>query len=165
VIREEKLVSGSSDATEALAERLGAACQGGEVVVLTGELGAGKTCFVRGLARGLGGDPRAVRSPSFTLLHSYAGRRTLHHFDVYFTTRYEDLERADLAASLAAGDVAVVEWGERFAKELPPDRVELHLLHVDPATRELVVRPTGPRAAALVEAALGQGLPPGLRRA
>ncbi len=159
------LVSSSSDATEALAQRFGAACAGGEVVVLSGELGAGKTCFVRGLARGLGGDPNAVRSPSFTLLHSYAGRRTLHHFDVYFTTRYEDLERADLAECLAAGDVAVVEWGERFAKQLPADRVELLLRHVDPTTRELVVRPTGPRAAALVEAALGGGLPPGLRRA
>src|SRR6185295_173517 len=85
-----------AEQTEALAQRLGAACEGGELAILSGELGAGKTCFVRGLARGLGCDAAAVRSPSFTLLNAYAGRRTLNHFDVYFTTAIIDLQRSGL---------------------------------------------------------------------
>lgn len=149
-----ELTSSASEETEALAQRIGAACRGGELVLLTGELGAGKTCFVRGLARGLGADPGAVRSPSFTLCQSYAGRRVLHHFDVYFTGAFEDLERAGLRESLAAGDVAVVEWGERFAAHLPADRLEVELLHVDPTTRRLHLRATGPLGNSLLDAGL-----------
>ncbi len=145
-----ELTTQSADQTEALAERLGAACVGGELIVLTGELGAGKTCFVRGLTRGLGGDPRAVRSPSFSLLHSYAGRRTLHHFDVYFTPAADDLVRAGLVESLAHGDVVVLEWGERFARELPADRLEVELFHVAPEVRRIVLRAAGPGASALL---------------
>ena len=135
-----------AEQTEELAERLGAACEGGELVVLTGELGSGKTCFVRGLARGLGCDPAAVRSPSFTLLHAYAGRRTLHHFDVYFTTAAIDLRRSGLDEALAAGGVAALEWGERFATELPPDRLEVELAHLSPESRRLRLSPVGPGA-------------------
>lgn len=142
------------DATEALAERIGAACGGGELLLLSGELGAGKTCFVRGLARGLGADPRAVRSPSFTLLHSYAGRCTLHHYDVYFTTALEDLVRSGLAEELAAGAVAVLEWGERFARQLPADHLAVELLHVDPETRRLRFSAGGERSRRLLEAVL-----------
>jgi tRNA threonylcarbamoyladenosine biosynthesis protein TsaE len=128
--------------------------------VLTGELGAGKTCFVRGLARGLGCDPKAVRSPSFTLLLSYGGRHTLRHFDAYFTTSAIDLERAGLGEALAAGDVVAVEWGERFGKELPADRLEVELRHgtaAAPEHRELTFTPRGPRGSELLELALPPG--------
>ncbi len=151
---EHETITHSAEATELLAQRLGAACHGGELLVLTGELGAGKTCFVRGLARGLGADPRAVRSPSFTLLHSYGGRRTLHHYDVYFTRSFEDLTRSGLVEALAAGDVAVLEWGERFARELPADRLELQLDHVDPETRRLRFVAAGARSRELLSAVL-----------
>ena len=69
--------------TLAVAEELAAGFRGGEVVLLSGELGAGKTVFVRGLARGLGADPDEVSSPTFVLLTSYPGRLTLHHADLY----------------------------------------------------------------------------------
>jgi tRNA threonylcarbamoyladenosine biosynthesis protein TsaE len=151
----------SPDATEALAAAIGAACRGGELLLLRGELGAGKTCFVRGLARGLGCDARAVRSPSFTLLSSYAGRATLHHYDVYFTKAVVDLERAGLFQSLAAGDVAAVEWGERFARELPSDRLEVELAHLAPERRRLTLRPTGPRAEALLQRVFAPAALPG----
>ena len=142
----------SADATESLAEQLGAACRGGELLLLSGELGAGKTCFVRGLARGLGADPRAVRSPSFTLMQSYAARRnvTLHHYDVYFTSALADLERAGLFESLAAGDVAAIEWGDRFAATLPPDRLEITLRHRGVERRQIRLFASGPRATALL---------------
>ena len=151
---ESERITTSAETTEALAAAFGASCHGGELVVLTGELGAGKTCFVRGFVRGCGGDSRAVKSPSFTLLHSYGGRRTVHHFDVYFTKSFEDLVRADLLPVLAAGEVALIEWGERFARELPVDRLEIELTHVDPQTRRLRFRGAGTRAVAWLEAAL-----------
>lgn len=147
-----------ADETERLAQRLGGACRGGELFVLSGELGSGKTCFVRGLARGLGCDAGAVRSPSFTLLFSYAGRLALHHYDVYFTAVPIDLERAGLAESLAAGDVAAVEWGERLASTLPADRVVVALEHVAESVRRVRVQAAGPRARELlVRAGLGAG--------
>ena len=153
-----ELTTESAEATEALAERIGAACAGGELLVLTGELGAGKTCFVRGLARGLGCDAGAVRSPSFTLLASYAGRRTLRHFDVYFTQAAVDLARAGLDEAVQAGEVVALEWGERFSEQLPQDRLEVALFHsedaITPERRRLVLSARGPRAAALLARAL-----------
>ncbi|MCI4354658.1 MAG: tRNA (adenosine(37)-N6)-threonylcarbamoyltransferase complex ATPase subunit type 1 TsaE, partial [Thermoplasmata archaeon] len=73
----------SEEETEALAAMIGEQFRGGEVVLLTGELGAGKTAFVRGLARGVGADPEEVASPTFVLLTRYPGRLTLHHVDLY----------------------------------------------------------------------------------
>ena len=158
-----ELTTGSAAETEALAARIGAACRGGELLVLTGELGAGKTCFVRGLARGLGCDPAAVRSPSFTLLASYAGRRTLRHFDVYFTQTAVDLERAELGEALAAGDVVALEWGERFLEQLPADRLEVELRHLDVERRALALKARGEGATRLLVAALPPD-PPGAAR-
>lgn len=122
--------------------------------MLTGELGAGKTCFVRGFVRGAGGEAGEVRSPSFTLLHTYGGTRTVHHFDVYFTPNFEDLRRADLFPVLAAGDVALLEWGERFAAQLPADRLTVTLEHVAPEVRRVSLLAGGPRTAAWLERAL-----------
>jgi tRNA threonylcarbamoyladenosine biosynthesis protein TsaE len=113
---------------------------------------------VRGLARGLGCDPAAVRSPSFTLLQQYAGRRTLNHFDVYFTTALADLERSGLDEALASGQVAAIEWGERFAAGLPKDRLEVRFEHVSPEVRRILFLPGGPSAAKWLARAR---LPPG----
>ena len=79
--------------TEALAAELAGAFRGGEVVLLSGELGAGKTVFVRGLARGVGADPEEVASPTFVLLTRYRGRLTLHHADLYRLAGGGDGER------------------------------------------------------------------------
>lgn len=113
---------------------------------------------MRGLARGLGCDAAAVRSPSFTLLQQYAGRRTLNHFDVYFTKAIADLERSGLDEALAGGQVVAIEWGERFARELPPDRLEVRFDHVSPEARRIAFLPGGPAAAKWLARA---GLPPG----
>ena len=118
---------------------------------------------MRGLARGLGCDAGAVRSPSFTLLQRYEGstgregRRTLHHYDVYFTTALEDLERAGLAEALAAGDVVAIEWGERFGNRLPADRLEVAMRHVSPEERALILTAKGPAAGRLLERAVPNG--------
>ena len=78
-----ELVSHGEAETAEVAREIAAGFRGGEVVLLTGELGAGKTAFVRGLARGLGADPDEVASPTFVLLTAYPGRLTLHHADLY----------------------------------------------------------------------------------
>ena len=150
-----EITTGSLEDTEAVAERLGRACQGGELLVLSGELGAGKTAFVRGLARGLGCGPGAVRSPSYTLHHRHAGRLTLNHFDVYFTDTSEDLERSDLRALLEAGEVVAMEWGERFEQDLPSGALRVELLHTgEPEERRLRITGRAPSAQRLL-AALG----------
>ena len=101
--------------TEALAAELGAAFRGGEVVLLSGELGAGKTVFVRGLARGLGADPEEVASPTFVILTSYPGRLTLHHADLYRLGGGGDDLELGLEELPGPRGVLAVEWAERLS--------------------------------------------------
>jgi tRNA threonylcarbamoyladenosine biosynthesis protein TsaE len=136
--------SRSPEETERIGERLAATLRGGESIGLVGELGAGKTCLVRGLARGLGVEPAAVYSPSFTLAAEYAGRLPLHHLDLF---RLGDPVTADEAREIGLDDylgstgVTVIEWASRLADE-PLDlviRVEVgdgnrRTLHFAPAT-------------------------------
>ena len=95
-------------------ERLGAGFRGGEVVLLSGELGAGKTAFVRGLARGLGGRPDDVASPTFVLLTSYPARLTLHHADLYRLRGDGDERELGLEELPGPEGVLAVEWAERL---------------------------------------------------
>lgn len=143
----------SPEQTVLLGAQLGAACEGGEVLVLTGDLGAGKTQLVRGLARGLGCEERSVRSPSYSLCHHYPGRLALNHFDVYFTEAAEDLERNELFAACERGEVVAVEWGERFSEALPEDCVRIWLFHEGEQTRCIRLEAAGPRSQRLLAAA------------
>ncbi len=107
------ITSRSERETEAAATRLATSLRPGDVVLLLGPLGAGKTAFVRGLAVGLGVDPADVSSPTFTLVQEYRGRLTLQHADLY---RLNSTEAADLALDdLLTGDsLLAVEWAERW---------------------------------------------------
>ncbi|MFN2581208.1 MAG: tRNA (adenosine(37)-N6)-threonylcarbamoyltransferase complex ATPase subunit type 1 TsaE [Candidatus Dormibacteria bacterium] len=98
--------------TLALGERIGRVLEPGDLIVLTGPLGAGKTVMVRGIAVGTGADPRTVRSPTFVFHHVYPGAGlTLHHLDLYRLGANADHRFLDIAALLEEGG-AVVEWGE-----------------------------------------------------
>jgi tRNA threonylcarbamoyladenosine biosynthesis protein TsaE len=102
-----------------VAARLAAALAPGAVILLSGELGAGKTVFVRGLADGLGIDPDAVTSPTFTLVHEYRGGRVpLVHVDLYRLDR-ADLDDVGLDAELAASGVLAIEWADRLIRTPP----------------------------------------------
>ena len=107
------IVTDTEEETSAAGERLAARIRPGDVVLLYGDLGAGKTAFVRGLARGLGASPDDVSSPTFTLVQEYHGRVTLHHVDLY---RLKPIEVDDLGLDeLTSGPVVVaVEWAERW---------------------------------------------------
>lgn len=129
-------LSHSPAATEALGADLGRALGAGAVIALRGELGSGKTAFVRGLARGLDCvDP--VTSPTFTLMHEYRGRLTLCHFDAWMSGREGLFLEGGGAEFLGGAGVAVVEWAERVERWLPLPRIELGLSHRDPTTRLL----------------------------
>ncbi len=111
-------VTRSVEETEALAADLATRLTPGDVVLLSGDLGAGKTAFVRGLARGLGIDPEEVSSPTFALVHEYGGGRlTLFHVDLY---RLDGAASADLGLEemSAGGGVLAVEWPERLDHEI-----------------------------------------------
>ncbi|MEW6319874.1 MAG: tRNA (adenosine(37)-N6)-threonylcarbamoyltransferase complex ATPase subunit type 1 TsaE [Acidobacteriota bacterium] len=105
--------------TRGVARRLAASLPAGAAVLLSGDLGAGKTVFVRGLAEGLGIDPGEVTSPTFTLVHEYAGGRLpLVHVDLYRLDR-ADLDEIGLDPDLAARGVIAVEWPERLVRPVP----------------------------------------------
>jgi tRNA threonylcarbamoyladenosine biosynthesis protein TsaE len=107
-------VSHSEAETAEVASRIATGFGGGEVVLLTGELGAGKTAFVRGLARGLGADPDEVASPTFVLLTAYPGRLTLHHADLYRLRGDGDERELGLEELPGPAGVLAVEWAERL---------------------------------------------------
>ena len=110
--------SRSESETRAIAAALAPSLAPGAVVLLSGDLGAGKTAFVRGLAEGLGIDPDEVTSPTFTLVHEYrGGRLPLIHVDLYRLDRAE-LDEIGLDQDLAAKGVTAVEWSDRLARSI-----------------------------------------------
>ncbi|MFQ5515394.1 MAG: tRNA (adenosine(37)-N6)-threonylcarbamoyltransferase complex ATPase subunit type 1 TsaE [Myxococcota bacterium] len=133
--------------TRGVGEQIGRELRGGDVVALSGELGAGKTCFTQGLARGLGVDSRIpITSPSFTLVGEYPGRLALRHADFYRVESYARLEDAGFEELLAPDGVLVVEWAERFPEALPPDRIELRLEVIGAEERRITLMARGERA-------------------
>ena len=120
-----EVLTNSEEETTAIGESLGASLRQGNVVLLYGELGAGKTAFVRGLALGLGASPDDVSSPTFTLIQEYPGRVTLYHVDLY---RLEPKEIPDLGLDdLVLGDgVVAIEWADRWPGR-PNDVIEVRI--------------------------------------
>lgn len=111
----------SAEETERLGQRLGETLRGGEVVAYLGELGAGKTAFTRGLARGLGISMR-VTSPTYTIVNEYTGGRLpLFHFDMYRLGSEEELFDIGWEDYLTRGGVCAVEWSERVDDAMPAD--------------------------------------------
>ena len=121
----ESIITQSEDETSAAGARLGEQLRAGDVVLLYGDLGAGKTAFVRGLARGVGAPADDVSSPTFTLVQEYHGRVALYHVDLY---RLEPKEVDDLGLEeLVLGDgVVAIEWAERWTGR-PDDVYEVRL--------------------------------------
>ena len=120
-------VSTSPDSTKQLAATLAPYLQPNDVIVLTGGLGAGKTQFVQGVARGLGITALVV-SPTFNLVLEYeGGRLPLYHFDWYRLTESAQLEDIGYFDLVEAGGVSLIEWGERFPRELPYGYLEVEI--------------------------------------
>lgn len=135
-------LSTSPEATEALGAALGRALVERACVALDGDLGAGKTCFVRGLARGLDVKDE-VSSPTYALLQSYPGRLELHHLDAWMEGRERNFLLDGGVEWVTSHGVTVVEWAERVADVLPTPRVHVALTVVDDTTRRLEFRVVG----------------------
>jgi tRNA threonylcarbamoyladenosine biosynthesis protein TsaE len=135
-VSEHSLVTHSEQETADAARTLAGTLRSGEVILLSGNLGAGKTAFVRGLAAGLEIDPEDVSSPTFTLVHEYrGGRLTLYHADLYRLDKVatEDLGLEEMGVS---DGVLAIEWPDRLAHSLPGAR-EVRIEIVDENTRRI----------------------------
>lgn len=133
-----EILTASEEDTSAAGARLGESLRAGDVVLLFGDLGAGKTAFVRGLAEGLGAPGDEVSSPTFTIVQEYAGRVTLYHVDLY---RLEEREVDDLGLEeLVLGDgVVAIEWAERW-RGRPDDAIEVRIEDAGEDVRRISVK-------------------------
>ena len=118
--------------------KLGKLVQGGEIIGLVGELGSGKTAFVRGFAEGIGvGKEAWVRSPTFTLINEYSGRMPVFHIDLYRVAKPEEQAGLNLREYLYGDGVSLVEWFEYLPAEEVDEYLEISLTHLGGAKREL----------------------------
>ena len=147
--------SKSVNDTLRLGRSIGRHLAGGEVVALYGDLGTGKTTFVRGIAAGIGAKPRAVTSPTFVLIHEYHGRLILAHADLYRLEDGEDMRHLGVEDYFNEHTVVAVEWAERGSAHLPPDRLDVWLTHAHRDTRSIRMRASGPLSRRLLASVLG----------
>lgn len=132
-------ISNSPCDTQKIARELAAQFKGGEVVAFYGDLGLGKTCFVKGLAEGLGytGD---VSSPTFAIINEYlGGRLNLYHFDMYRVTGWDDLYSTGYFEYMEAGGVLAIEWSENIENALPEDVIKVTIRRIDENSREIKI--------------------------
>ena len=135
----ETVTTASARETEAVGERLGRSLEPGDVVALTGELGAGKTCFVQGLVRGLGVRTQAT-SPTFVLINEYRGRLPVHHVDAFRTASLAELMDLGLPELFDEEGVTVIEWADRLVPLLPARTIHVEIAGVGDEPRQITVR-------------------------
>lgn len=148
----------SAEETRALGAKLGALLRPGDFVGLVGDLGAGKTELVRGIADGAGVDRSQVASPTFAIVYPYEGRDlTLFHADLYRVADFDELYATGFVDLVGSGGAVVVEWIDRIWEAAPEDALIVTLTPADddPDRRTLHARAHGERSAALLRAWLG----------
>lgn len=133
----QKFISNSEQQTEEIAQGLADTLNGDEVIAMFGGLGAGKTAFTRGLARGLGIDD-GVSSPTFALVHEYNGRFILYHFDMYRISGFDDLYSTGFFDYLGNG-VMIIEWSENIEAFLPSERITVRIRKLSDSQREITI--------------------------
>jgi tRNA threonylcarbamoyladenosine biosynthesis protein TsaE len=144
-----ELVSHSPEETQKLGQRLGEIAQPGDVFLLVGDLGSGKTCLTQGIAWGLGIKEYAL-SPSFVIIRELYGRLPLYHIDLYRLDRIEESMDLGLDDYLYGRGVCVVEWAEKALSLMPQERLLIRLDYLSDTERRLRVEATGRRYAKIV---------------
>lgn len=137
-----RLVAASAEETAAAGERLGRTLGAGDVVALTGELGTGKTCFIQGVARGLGVETPAT-SPTFVLINEYRGRLPVHHVDAYRTGSLTELMDLGLPELFDGESVTLVEWADKLLPLLPERTIHVLIAGVGDEPRAITIRRPG----------------------
>ena len=131
----------SEEETVALGERLARELPPKQVVLLIGQLGAGKTTLAKGIVKGLGAaDPDEVSSPTFTLIHEYGRDGRVYHVDLYRLEELRELATLGLEELFDREAVVLIEWGERFPEILPAERTEIRIEAAAGDTREITLR-------------------------
>lgn len=144
--------SDSAERTQELGESLAQVVIPDDVIVLNGDLGAGKTQFAKGFAKGLGVTDE-VTSPTFSTLVDYEGDNlTLHHFDLYRLDEEDELDDVDFFEALESGGVSLVEWGDKFPQALPEEYLEVAVKSDSDGTRVIEMHGHGSRGAELEDA-------------
>ncbi len=143
----------SEDAIRQLGEVLAAHLSAGQVLALSGELGAGKTRLTQGLARGLGIPVEEVTSPTFTLIQEYAGRLPVRHCDAYRLRHPDEFADLGLDELFARDGVAIVEWADRVTDDLPRDRLDIEIEVTGEHERRVVLTARGNASQRLLEEA------------
>jgi len=146
------VITRSPEETARLGMVLGSLLNAGDMICLEGDLGAGKTCFAQGVARGMGIDG-PVSSPTFTLVNEYYGELTLYHLDVYRLNSPDELEDLGYEEIFYGDGVTLLEWAERVQEVLPAERLEVRINRQpgEEATRVIEISPRGERYEMLVE--------------
>lgn len=135
----EKYISNSREETEKIGALFADSLKGGEVVAFIGGLGMGKTCFTRGLAKGLGFDGD-VTSPTFALINEYlGGRLNLYHFDMYRIESWEDLYSSGFFEYIEENGIVAVEWSENIENALPENTVFVEIKALEDEKREITI--------------------------
>jgi tRNA threonylcarbamoyladenosine biosynthesis protein TsaE len=145
-----ELTTSSPQETQAVGRLLGQQAQAGDIFLLSGELGTGKTTLTQGIAWGLGVAEHA-RSPTFVLMAQYQGRLTLHHIDLYRVDTVEEALELGLDDYLFGQGVCVVEWAEKAPQAFPADHLSVQLHYVGEMTRRLALVPRGQRYESLLQ--------------
>lgn len=137
--------------TEQIGSILGSMLAKGDILALCGELGAGKTTLVRGIARGIGLEGGEVASPSFTLVNEYDGPLRLFHIDLYRLTDEKELISIDYEEYLKGDGVVVIEWADRIPQAVPADALWITLRYLGNEHREIVLQAEGDRFKMMIE--------------
>ncbi len=131
----------NAEETIKLGEKIAKRLKPGDLVALSGELGAGKTTLVKGIAKGLGvKNYRYVNSPSFVLVKEYKGKIPLFHFDIYRLNNLKDIEDIGYEDYLARDGVIVIEWSSKMARILPKRHLDVALKIKSPGKRTIIVK-------------------------
>jgi tRNA threonylcarbamoyladenosine biosynthesis protein TsaE len=144
------VITSGPEQTWKIGQLLGELLDAGDVVFLYGDLGAGKTNFTYGIARGLDVHEQYITSPTFTFVNEYQGRLPLYHIDLYRLKDPGELENIGFDEYIGSDGVTVIEWAERAEDELPVEGLSIYLSYVDETSREIGIIGEGERYDKLV---------------
>lgn len=136
----------SPEETRELGIKIGRLGRAGDVIALDGNLGAGKTCLIQGLAEGLGVSSKSyVRSPTFTILNVHTGRVPLYHFDLYRLSGLDELEEIGYREYIYGEGVSALEWASNIEEAIPRECLRISIRRVGESEREIEINATGGR--------------------
>lgn len=138
-----KLITESAEETSKIGEQLGRLVNKGNIICLSGDLGAGKTAFTKGIAKGMGVEDY-VTSPTYTIINEYEGRLPLYHFDVYRLNDVEEMYELGYEEYFFGDGVVVLEWADIVREIVPKERLWITILNTKgDNSREIIIEPTG----------------------